>query len=135
MRAALTAQGVGAAPRQGVVWIYRAHRWCSTLATRRPPDSTDRGAAACLTFGAYNSHRRLAESPLPGYAITRDRRQAHGQALVMLFGKVVRTSCPVCGGVDVRGGQVMILSGLEAEQNFYAFFCPKCASPIVKQAS
>jgi hypothetical protein len=53
----------------------------------------------------------------------------------MLFGKVVRTSCPICGGVDVRGGQVMILSGLEAEQNFYAFFCPKCASPIVKQAS
>ena len=53
----------------------------------------------------------------------------------MLFGKVVWTSCPICGDVDVRAGAVTILSYVEAELNVYAFVCPKCKAPISIEAT
>ena len=52
----------------------------------------------------------------------------------MLTAKV-RTLCPVCGDVELSGANVTILVDPVASRNKYAFECPICLAPIMRDAS
>ncbi len=47
---------------------------------------------------------------------------------------IVRASCPTCGDIEVRAGEVTVRCCAETMQNTYRFRCPICSSWTVKDA-
>ena len=46
----------------------------------------------------------------------------------------VRASCPSCGDVEMAGTAITAMLCISTAEGSYAFQCPSCADPVVKQA-
>ncbi|HVE95167.1 MAG TPA: hypothetical protein VNB24_09615 [Acidimicrobiales bacterium] len=46
----------------------------------------------------------------------------------------VRASCPSCGDVEMAGTAISAMLCISTAEGSYAFQCPSCSDPVVKQA-
>src|SRR4051812_1512414 len=84
----------------------------------------------CTTVAASRVHFAASVGRVPAARICDSTRPKAGA-----MDTVVRTSCPICGDIDVPAAAVTVFPDVNAELNVCAFDCPKCKSAIAIEAT